>query len=1562
MWRRIAVSSLVVGILFLGSTVYAAPPVLEVSPSYLEFSAYEGGANPADQILSIWRGGGNGPLNWTVTEECGWLIVEPNSGRSMGEVDDCNVIVDISGLTGGTYNCQLTVDAGTAANSPQIVDVNLIVVGPEIALSSTHFNFTAVVGGANPADQILSIGNSGGGTLKWVISEDCDWLSAEPNSGSSTGDANDVNLSVDITGLSRGIYDCNLTILDANASNSPQIVGVTLSIGAEGIWVSPVSFDVNVIQGTTLPEVLTIGNDGASAYDFTLRAREISREVLGEPAKAKAGVGAVGVTDDKMILEYEFSEPIISGADGYDLVQIEGLELYERTGAPIVPVRPVTVLVPYGKEVVGSRVTVLDTHRLAGTYRLAPGQRPYPLSYEGRVERTEPDSAIYGRSVAWPGVEHEEVTAQSKRGYQLFTINLFPLQYIPATGEVSYATKMRLEIDLVDSAPRGVLRATEGSRAALRNMVDNPGVLGSYPTKERSVQNLEGAAALPGGGPYQYVIITSSALEGAPGPWNFQALRDTKIAGGMTATIVTTDWIYANYDGTRPDGGSDNQTRIRNFLIDAYQTRETEYVLLGGTNSIVPARKFWVQTWAGGDTDNMPVDMYYGCVEPAACTFDYDADGSYGEPTDGVGGGDVDLYAEIYVGRAAVENATELSNFIYKTLSYDSTYSEYLPRISMVGEYLGFGGVSDYAKESMEQIRLGGEYDGYFTYGFENHTHTDFVDFNTVGCIPDNPSFCWPLYDKDGSWPKSELIDLMNGGIHIFNHLGHANYTYCMKLNTSDLSSLTNTDYFFAYSQGCMPGGFDISNCFAEVLTTIENGAFAAVMNARYGWGKGNSTDGPSQRFDRQFWDAVLNEDMLEIGRANQDSKEDNLWDINGGCIRWCYYELNLFGDPAQRFMFEQACEWINLEPEEGTVGPLDSNDVNVTFSAFEQGMEMSPGTYGAEIVAISDDPCNPMIIIPVTMMVPEDDLSVAPREVFDSNGIEGGPFEPECKTYTLTNNGTSAISWTTSGTESWLMVEPNSGVLDTNSSIDVNVCITPDANLLDPNIYTELLVFENIDSSSIKPRPVTLTARPPDCFTQSAVTNLDFLSLMFSPDGSNAYYKVCRERVDEFPTDPNGGTDVSLGNDDFAEVILNNDANILFYGTRYDRFYIGSNGYITFGTGDVNSSASLENHFNLPRISALFSDLDPTGGGTVSYKQLEDRVVVTFEGVPLSGNPTAINSFQVEMFFVDGSICVSWLKLIATSGVAGLSKGRGLPPVYFKESSLTGYLRCCPWGDFSRDYYVNFYDFVVLAMHWLDEDCGIPYWCGETDLDFSGATDTVDLDIFTENWLAENEWWLEPAGYWKFDEGEDDTAYDSSGFNHGTIYGATWTSGQIDGALEFDGIDDYAEVPDDNSLEPSNLTVSAWIYRNSTSTRDVILQKGSTTYLDDRNGYYLVVKAASDSGYSNKAMFYLMVNGQHKIAPPSDTPIMEDTWYHVAATYDGSSIKIYVNGVEEGTPTIESGPIDYIGEQQDFKIGAGEKGNGLLQNHFDGSIDDVRVYDRALSAEEVWQLYQAGL
>ncbi|MHC4157646.1 MAG: LamG-like jellyroll fold domain-containing protein [Planctomycetota bacterium] len=101
---------------------------------------------------------------------------------------------------------------------------------PLIELSATHFEFTALESVANPNDQVLTISNSGGGTLNWTSSADCNWLTAAPNSGSSTGEADDVNLSVDISFLTKGVYGCNLTISDTDAPNSPQIVGVDLIV------------------------------------------------------------------------------------------------------------------------------------------------------------------------------------------------------------------------------------------------------------------------------------------------------------------------------------------------------------------------------------------------------------------------------------------------------------------------------------------------------------------------------------------------------------------------------------------------------------------------------------------------------------------------------------------------------------------------------------------------------------------------------------------------------------------------------------------------------------------------------------------------------------------------------------------------------------------------------------------------------------------------------------------------------------------------------------------------------------------------------------------------------------------------------------------------------------------------------------------------------------------------------------------------------------------------------------------------------------------------------------
>ncbi|MHC4867899.1 MAG: BACON domain-containing protein, partial [Planctomycetota bacterium] len=208
------------------------PPVIEVSSQQFGFVGELGGPNPPEQILTV-RNSGAGTLNWQITEDCDWLSAVPDSGISTGEVNDVALSADITGLSIGTYNCVLTISDPNAQNNPETVSVTLEILGPSIEVSSSQFVFAAEPNGPNPADQILTIRNSGAGTLNWQITEDCDWLSAEPNSGSSTGEVNDVALSVDMEGLVEGTYNCALIVSDPCAANSPQTVRVYLGIHSD---------------------------------------------------------------------------------------------------------------------------------------------------------------------------------------------------------------------------------------------------------------------------------------------------------------------------------------------------------------------------------------------------------------------------------------------------------------------------------------------------------------------------------------------------------------------------------------------------------------------------------------------------------------------------------------------------------------------------------------------------------------------------------------------------------------------------------------------------------------------------------------------------------------------------------------------------------------------------------------------------------------------------------------------------------------------------------------------------------------------------------------------------------------------------------------------------------------------------------------------------------------------------------------------------------------------------------------------------------------------------------
>lgn len=184
-----------------------------------------------------------------------------------------------------------------------------------------------------------------------------------------------------------------------------------------------------------------------------------------------------------------------------------------------------------------------------------------------------------------------------------------------------------------------------------------------------------------------------------------------------------------------------------------------------------------------------------------------------------------------------------------------------------------------------------------------------------------------------------------------------------MKFYNSTADALLNDKFLFIYSQGCLPGNFE-GNCIAEHLTTsTRHGCFSVVMNSRYGFGEYNSTDGPSNRFDRQFFDAYFSENIKHFGALNADSHEDNLWDINEDCIRWCYYETNLLGDPETDFRFAK-------DTDNDGIPDVDDNCPETPNSA--DGGTCARGTLGQS--CMSDNDCDAGWIEGVCSMNQEDE------------------------------------------------------------------------------------------------------------------------------------------------------------------------------------------------------------------------------------------------------------------------------------------------------------------------------------------------------------------------------------------------------------------------------------------------------------------------------------------------------------------------------------------------------------------------------------------------------------
>jgi len=251
-------------------TIVPLPPHITVTPDALVFTATLGDADPPAQDLDVSNTGG-GVLNWTVSASASWIIPGASGGTAPSTL---GVAVSQSGLAPGIHDGQVEIAGAGADNTPVIVSVRLVLNDqpPALEVTPTVLNFTGQEGAPNPAAQNFTIANAGGGSLVWSLSTAATWISGVPSTG-----INDeiVAVSVDVTGLSSGIYTDSILVDAGAAIGTPQYVVVNLDVAPPpppSIVLSPSSFVFTGLFGSGNPasQTMTIANGGGRQLDWTL--------------------------------------------------------------------------------------------------------------------------------------------------------------------------------------------------------------------------------------------------------------------------------------------------------------------------------------------------------------------------------------------------------------------------------------------------------------------------------------------------------------------------------------------------------------------------------------------------------------------------------------------------------------------------------------------------------------------------------------------------------------------------------------------------------------------------------------------------------------------------------------------------------------------------------------------------------------------------------------------------------------------------------------------------------------------------------------------------------------------------------------------------------------------------------------------------------------------------------------------------------------------------------------------------------------------------------------------
>jgi len=569
---------------------------------------------------------------------------------------------------------------------------------------------------------------------------------------------------------------------------------------------------------------------------------------------------------------FSSNEVSFQRVNNYDVPSLRDYVSISAPGSPIMPVAILQFVVPPTATV--TKVEVVNSKRteLAGTYNIHPAQTPRTLSERRVIPFVEPDAAIYQSGAEFPGEVAELTYTGDKTGYRIGGVEVYPLQYVPVTGKVSLYTSLTLRVTYEENSWRAtpLTRKQTGLAAQeLRTLVCNPEALDKCapPVRESDPTDAE------------YVLVTADAYVST-----LQPLCDWHSKKGYNSVIKTVAWIESNYTGY------DNAEKIRNFIKDYYANHGTMFVLLAGSTSSIPDRQGYSDV--SGTIGSVPADLYYGTVD---WSWDGDHDHVYGEMATDT----VDFYYDLYVGRWPVASVANAQTLVNKAFGYEKApNTSYIKKCYL--PYVHLFSSPDYSGKVVSDTISGITPTGWTDQEVNSPARATFKSAIDAGW-----GYCHAAAHGD------DYGFYTDGGTAIYTNTDAAAQT-----NGLDKLCVMN-------SMACIAGNFEnMSSVSVSLANNASGGTAANMLNSREGWGQ-PPTLGPSEKMNTRFYDFLINRDTFLVGPAMCRGKDYYASLPQGQEVwRWCFYDINLLGDPAMPLWTDTPGTMTVTDPDSIFTGP----------------------------------------------------------------------------------------------------------------------------------------------------------------------------------------------------------------------------------------------------------------------------------------------------------------------------------------------------------------------------------------------------------------------------------------------------------------------------------------------------------------------------------------------------------------------------------------------------------------------------------------------------------------